>query len=170
MNAALIGIIVAYAALAVLLLMLCLYTKWLVWVKAATIVLVSTFYYVSYMSLEGFLGWPANAGLPDEFVLLAGKVEEPNDSLDREGAVYLWALPLDDGSTDGTPRAYELPYDKSLHNQISEATKRLRRGIAQVGKRENLAVKNPAAGQALFAQHIEQITIYDLPDPELPDK
>jgi len=170
MNAALLGIVVAYAALAVLLLMLCLYTKWLVWVKASAIVLVSAFYYVSYMSLEGFLGWPAHAALPQEFVLLAGKVEEPNESLDREGSVYLWTLPLDDGNTDGTPRAYELPYDKSLHNQISEATKKLRRGIAQVGKRENLPIKNPATGQAWFEQYIQQITIYDLPDPELPDK
>ena len=170
MNTALIAIVTAYIALAVLLLGLCLYSKWSVWIKAGAIVLTGFFYYATYFSLQGLLGWPTQVNLPGEFIMLAGKVEEPNEKTKEEGAVYLWALPLDEEKIKGMPRSYIVPYSKSLHNQVTKANKRLRRGIPQVGKLQNAIIPKPGIGQDLLVETMQRIDISDFPDPELPDK
>ena len=170
MSAALIAIVTAYVALAVLLLGLCLYSRWPVWVKGGAIVLTGFFYYATYFSLQGLLGWPTQTDLPVEFILLAGKVEEPAEQNKDGGAVYLWALPLDEEKIKGMPRAYRMPYSKSLHNKVAAANKRLRRGIPQVGKLKNVIVPQPGMGRTLLVEPTQRIDIYDFPDPELPDK
>ena len=170
MTSALVGIITAYVALAVLLLGLCLYSKWPVWIKAGAIIVTCFFYYATYLSLQSLLGWPTQSDLPGEFIMLAGKVEEPDEESESSGAIYLWALSLNGDYLYGMPRAYKIPYSKPLHNQVSEANKKLRRGVVQIGKSENIIVHKPGIGQTWFEEHIQRVSIYDLPDPELPDK
>lgn len=170
MSGALIGIISAYVALAILLLGLSVYSRWSLWVKISAIVLTGFFYYATYLSLEDLLGWPTQSDLPSEFIMLAGKIEEPDETADTDGAIYIWALALRGDRLYDTPRAYELPYSKPLHNQVSEANKKIRRGVTQIGKSENIVVHKPIVGQNWFEERIQRVTIYDLPDPELPDK
>ena len=72
------GIISAYILLALLLLSINLYSIWSWQIKAATIVLTSVFYVVTYYSLPGLLGWPTSQNPPAQFRLLAAHVEQPN--------------------------------------------------------------------------------------------
>ena len=170
MTEALIGITSAYIALAILLLGLCLYSAWPLWIKTAAIIVTGLFYYATYISLGSLLGWPAQADLPSEFIMLAGKIEEPKEESNSRGAIYIWALSLDGDYTSDTPRAYRVPYSKPLHNQVAEANKKIRRGVTQIGKSENILVHKPAVGQTWFEERMQRVIIYDLPDPELPDK
>ena len=170
MTATLIGLITAYVALAVLLLGLCLYSKWHVWVKVGAIVVTSFFYYATYMSLQNLLGWPTQSDLPGEFIMIAGKIAEPDENDESDGAIYIWALSLDGDYVADAPRAYKMPYSKDLHNQVSEANKMIRRGVTQIGRSENITVHKPTAGQTWLDERMQRVIIYDLPDPELPDK
>ena len=83
------GIISAYILLALLLLSINLYSKWSWQIKAATIVLTSVFYVVTYYSLPGLLGWPTSQNPPAQFRLLAAHVEQPDKEKNTTGAIYL---------------------------------------------------------------------------------
>ncbi len=170
MSGAVVGITVAYIALAVLLLSLNIYSRWPAWVKLSAIVVTGAFYYVTYLSLEGLGGWPARASLPQEFVMLSGRVEEPDKRTGSEGRVYLWALSFDEERASDVPRAYSLPYSRRLHKEVGEAAKRLRRGVVQLGKVEEVAAKTQTGEQTWLDERVRRIVIYDLPDPELPEK
>lgn len=170
MNGAVVGITVAYVALAVLLLSLNVYSRWPAWVKLSAVVLTGALYYVTYLSLEGLSGWPARSSLPKEFVMLSGYVKEPDKTSGDEGRVYLWVLSLEKERVSSAPRAYHLPYSPLLHREIEEAGKRLRRGIKQLGKTETVKGKVQEGERTWIDEHVERIVIYDLPDPELPEK
>ncbi len=170
MSNAVFGITVAYVALAVLLLSLNVYSRWPTWVKLSAIVLTGTLYYVTYLSLEGLGGWPAQSALPKEFVMLSGYVKEPDKIKNSEGEVYLWVLSLERERVSSAPRGYRLPYSPLLHREIEEAGKRLRQGIKQLGKTEMVRSNTQEGEQTWLDEHIERIVIYDLPDPELPEK
>ena len=170
MSNAVFGITVAYVALAVLLLSLNVYSRWPAWVKLSAIVLTGTLYYVTYLSVEGLSGWPARNALPKEFVMLSSYVKEPDKTKNSEGEVYLWVLPLEKEHASSAPRGYRLPYSPLLHREIEEAGKRLRRGIKQLGKTEMVKGKVQEGEQTWLDGHVERIVIYDLPDPELPEK
>ena len=55
---------IVYALLAFLLLVLCLGTRWRWSLKVALVLVVSGFYLISYQSLRGMSGWPADDELP----------------------------------------------------------------------------------------------------------
>ena len=170
MNSAVFGIVIAYVALAVLLLSLNVYSRWPAWVKFSAVVVTGVLYYVTYVSLEGVRGWPSMSVLPEKFVMLSGYVEEPDKRTGSEGQVYLWALSLGKDRANGTPRAYRLPYSLRLHKEVAEAGKRLRRGVAQIGRVEEPSLQLQPGEQAWLDERAERIVIYDLHDPELPEK
>ena len=172
MTTAIIGITIAYIALAALLLNLNLYSRWPAWVKISAIVVVSALYYITYISLQNFLGWPTKTELPDQFIMLSARVDEPNKQKSDDGAVYLWLLPLNnEGIAYSSPRSYKVPYSPMLHQEINRAQKQLRREIVQIGKVENMAATaSKLAPGSVFYEENKRIIIYDLPDPELPDK
>ena len=81
---------IAYAALGVLLLATCLLTR-LPWqVKAAAIVVTSTFYVVSFVATRSLLGWSSDDPLPPRFKLLSARIVEPHTRADDPGSIYLW--------------------------------------------------------------------------------
>ncbi len=170
MSGATFGITVAYVALAVLLLSLNVYSRWPAWIKLSAIVLTGALYYVTYLSLEGLSGWPVRGSLPKEFVMLSGYVKEPSKASGDKGEVYLWVLSLEKERVSSAPRGYHLPYSPLLHREIEEAGKRLRRGIKQLGKTETIKTQAQEGDQTWIDEHVERIVIYDLPDPELPEK
>ena len=171
MTGTIIGLTAAYAALAVLLLNLGFHSRWPVWVKGGAILAVTLLYFVTYASLQGFLGWPTGDQTPQEFVVLSAHVEEPDDALGIEGGVYLWILARGDERVDAVPRAYRLPYSRELHAEASEAMKQIRRGVMQMGKIETVPIRAEESPRAtLIDERLERDVIYDLPSPELPDK
>ena len=120
------GLITAYVVLAAVLLSLHVYSNWSVWIKAFATVLVIGLCVVTYRSYPKLLGWPvATDVLPSRLYLVAVQVSEPD-------TVYLWAADLDKGLSRRRPRAYELEYSKTLHEQAERAGRKLRRGISVV--------------------------------------
>jgi hypothetical protein len=69
------------------------------------------------------------------------------------------------------PRAFELPYSKELHSRLEEAENRMRNGVLQLGRREP---RSPSAedppGLMRFGRRRDELRLYDLPDPALPEK
>ncbi len=170
MSGAALGITVAYVALAVLLLSLNVYSRWPAWVKLSAVVVTGALYYVTYASFEGLKGWPVKAALPEKFVMLSGYVEEPDKRTGSAGQVYLWTLSLGEDHASDTPRAYRLPYSPRLHKEVGDAGKRLRRGVAQIGRVEETRTRLQPGEQTWLDERSERIVIYDLHDPELPEK
>ena len=171
MTSAIIGITIAYAVLAVLLLNLNLYSRWSLWVKGGAIFLTAVLYFVSYLSLQGFLGWPTNSTMPKQFLLLSSHVEEPDEVLGITGGIYLWTLTQEGDHIDTVPRAYRMPYSQELHTQVSEAARQIKNGIIQMGQIKTAPIRGSGEPHtSLLDERKEQITIYDLPVPELPDK
>ena len=170
MNQAVIGLSIAYVALGVLLLGLAIGTRWPVWVKVVSILLVSALYFVTYRSLGGMQGWPTTASLPERFLLLASTIHEPDKTTGSQGVIYIWATSLDDAMPAPEPRAYQLSYSSDMHTQFEEANKRIRDGIMQLGKSEWVTEAESSRNLGRFAQKRKLIRLYDLPDPELPEK
>jgi hypothetical protein len=89
------------------------------------------FYAAHYRLLEELQGWPSGTPLPDQFRLLAHEIVEPNQASGAPGRILIWAQP----DTAPQPRVYRLPYDKVLHEQLTDAAERQARGRVQRGER-----------------------------------
>ena len=172
MNEAIVGISLAYVVLAVLVVLLLVYTRWASWIKILVVLGVSAFYFVTYASLDHLLGWPTADALPKEFVVLSGYVKEPNESIDEDGAIYLWAIDYDrdNRTVRSEPRAYILPYSPYLHQQVNTANKNIKRGKPQVGRVDLVAGRRLNTPRTWLDERVERITIYDFPRQELPEK
>ncbi|MEQ8824411.1 MAG: hypothetical protein RIC14_08560 [Filomicrobium sp.] len=121
------GLVAAFGVLAALLLSVLLYSTWQWWIKATATLGLLLFYVATYLSIPPLLGWPTNHDVPKQFRLMAFSVEE------NQG-VYIWANDLSKGVQIGTPRAYVLPYNKLLHEDIEIAGAKLKRGINIIGE------------------------------------
>jgi hypothetical protein len=130
-----IGLSIAYAVLAALLLITALRAR-LPWpVKAAAVVITSGYYCVAFFRIEGLSGWSAPAPLPRQFQLLWARVVNPNP-LDRDpGAVHVWVEELDAANLpSGQPRAYRLPYSAALAGKVEAARSEILKGHPQGGR------------------------------------
>lgn len=121
------AIIASYVVIAVLLLGLNLYSRWSWWIKVLTNIVVAAFFWVSYHSIPELLGWPTRQDIPKRFYLHAANIDEPNK-------IYLWGTDLDRGLGVTRPRSFELDYDKSLHQRVDKATRKLRKGLPVIGE------------------------------------
>jgi hypothetical protein len=81
-------------------------------------------------------GWPSGAHIPAHATLQWAVVDEPDASTADPGHVYLW---LDVGGA--APRAFALPYSRSLHEQVQHALKSVQHG-------RQMAVAHSAGGGA----------------------
>src|SRR5262245_9077998 len=123
------SVIVAYMAIAVLLLSLNLFSLWRWWVKASAIVISGLFFLGSYFGVTSLLGLPTQAKVPERFSLVATRTVEPNKSNGDSGAIYLWLEELNDKNVpSGLPISYQLGYTGELADTINEAQKRLNAG------------------------------------------
>ena len=159
-----------YVALAFLLLLLCLATRWPLWVKAGMVLLVTASYFVAQAAFQGMLGWPAPNTPPEKFVLLAVVVEEPDKERKRQGALYIWVNALRDNKPAQEPRAYKLPYARDLHALLGEAMKKNRQGVSQIGSTEPPALGASNSWLRNAADPKIKIRISDAPSPQLPEK
>lgn len=130
-----VGLSIAYALLAALLLVIALRARMPWPLKLAVIVLTSVYYCVAFFRIEGMPGWSATATLPPQFQLLWARVVEPNP-LDRDpGAVHVWIEALDAANLpDGQPRAHRLPYSAALAAKVEAARDEILKGHPQGGR------------------------------------
>ncbi|MBL1142987.1 MAG: hypothetical protein HND53_13240 [Proteobacteria bacterium] len=171
MNTAVFGLTLTYVALAGLLLGIFLLTRLPVWIKLSCVLLISSFYYLTFYSLQGLLGWPTQQELPAHFQLMASSVTEPDDKTGESGSIHIWATSFVDNKPAKEPRAYELAYDFDLHAALEEALNKQRQGNVQLGRR--LEVDNSEdvpRDWTRYGQKRQKIKFFDLPDPELPEK
>jgi hypothetical protein len=186
------GLVVSYAALAILLLSLNIVSLWRWWIKAAAIVIVTVFFGLSYRSIDGLMGWPTTTRLPPRFSLLSSHVAEPNQRLSDPGHIYLWAAEIDANNVPSTlPRSYQLAYSKALARKISVAQEKLDHGGEVMGvlstddapegkePRSNIKMgrmqqnnnqQSPSTDTVPFQEDGSNISFDDLPPVVLPDK
>lgn len=165
------GLITAYVLIALLLLSINLYSNWSWKVKAATIVITTIFFIITYMSFPPLLGWPTTQQPPERFKLLAAHVEQPDKASDEEGAIYLWINQIDDLTAYGAPRAYKMPYSDLMHEAVIKANAKLKKDIPQLGELSDegsMQVDVQDSSRAGVAD--APIVFYDLPDPLFPEK
>ena len=174
-NEALLGIIglaVGYLLLGLLLLSLNLYSRWAWPVKATAILLTTCFYVITYLSWTPLLGWPIAEPPPQIFKLLGAHVQQPNKLSGAPGAIYLWILDPGEGVNNQAPRSHKLPYTEALHEVVLTATKKLGKGLPQMGKlledpEGNMAEVRASSRTTEAAVPIE---FYDIPDPLFPEE
>lgn len=159
---------IAYALLALLLLNIGFLSRLNVWLKLVLCVATGCFMIVHFNLLRDMLGWPTQSPLPQRFLLLAAEINEPDKETGNGGSIYLWATEIIDRAPVGEPRAYELPYHLPLHEKLNVAKNGQRKGIPQIGEvPERKAVLFSLKTTTSLAEEIE---IYELPDPVLPEK
>lgn len=142
------GLIAAYVIIAALLLSLNLYSSWNWFVKTVLNVIVVGFFWVTYHSWPGILGWPTEHDLPKQFYLHAINIDEPN-------RIYLWGTDLERGLGRTVPRAYGLPYSTKLHDSVDKAGRKLRKGLPVIGQ------VVPKAGTAADLSTLDQVQTSD---------
>jgi hypothetical protein len=137
------GLSIAYALLAALLLVIALRAR-IPWpFKLAMVVLTSAFYCVTFFRIEYLTGWSAPVPLPSQFQLLWARVVEPNP-LDRDpGAVHIWVEELDAANLpSGQPRAHRLPYSAALAAKVEAARDEIKKGHPQGGRAADIGAGN----------------------------
>jgi len=162
MTAAVIGLVASYAVLATLLLSLNLRSAWRWPVKAGAIILTTAFFAVVFLALQGMLGWPTEAAPPARFQLYAALIEEPDRQGKSPGAIYLWLAPRNaEGVVTEPPRAYALPYSRSLHEATAAAQADL-----QAGKQIDGALTRPSGSHDITIPSAA-IELFERPPPPL---
>lgn len=101
------------------------------WLVSALLIALPLFYIGHFQMIQAIRGWPSDAALPDEFQLLAFRVNEPDTKSGDHGEILLWVQGLD----DPRPRVHRLVYQKSLHIALANAGQRQATGISQIGSR-----------------------------------
>jgi hypothetical protein len=129
------GLSIAYALLAALLLIIVLRARVSWTLKTAAVLITSVDYCVAFFRIEGLTGWSASTPLPSQFQLLWARVVEPNP-LDRDpGAVHIWVEELDAANLpSGRPRAHRLPYSAALAGKVTAARDEIMKGHPQGGR------------------------------------
>lgn len=115
-------LVLAYVAIAVLLLSMNLTSRWRWWIKAAGIVVTAGFFVGSYFAIVSVLGWPSQDDPPQRFALLATRVVEPDRITGAPGTIFLWVEELDENNVpSGRPRSYSLAYTADFAAAVSQA-------------------------------------------------
>ena len=144
------AIVVAYVAIAVLLLSLNLFSLWRWWVKASAMLISGLFFIGSYFAVTSLLGFPTGANVPERFSLVATRTVEPNKANGAAGAIYLWVEELNDKNVpSGLPISYQLGYSGALADTINEAQKRLNAGEPVEGSLQKIENRVLAPGTGL---------------------
>lgn len=129
------GLSIAYALLAALLLVIALRAR-VPWpLKIALVLVTSAYYCVAFFRIEGLSGWSAPTPLPSQFQLLWARIVEPNPLDHDPGAVHIWIEELDAANLpSGQPRAHRLPYSAALAHRVEAARDEIMKGHPQGGR------------------------------------
>ena len=173
MNAEIFFIIICYVALAFLLVLFNLRTSFHWIFKSSMIGIVTLFYILTYNSFKEIVGWPTADILPERFRLIAAQIYEPNALLNSEGSIYLWLTNMDNLAGLGTPRSYELPYGKEIHEKVSKALVDIKNGIPQMGENgdeEEGGILSQILERKKVIAKSQNLNFFDMPNQLLPEK
>lgn len=93
------------------------------WRRAPYIVCAPPLALALWLGRPDTAGWPSGATVPAHAQLVWASVDEPDPAVGDKGHIYLW---LDVGAA--APRAYALPYSRTLHDQVQKAMNAVKRG------------------------------------------
>jgi hypothetical protein len=108
-------------------------------------------------------GWPSAAHIPAHASLQWAVVDEPDPATSDPGRVYLW---LDVGGA--APRAFSLPYSRSLHKQVQHALMSIQHGRPIAVARSHPAGRG--GGRGTTPGHGGVVHFYRHPPVRLPPK
>lgn len=162
------ALILGFSALLLLLALALLWSRWPAWLKGLLVVGVTVFYFWGYGAVHEIWGLPSNDPLPERFVLLSARIDEPVGS--QQGVIYLWVNPIVEGRVGFAPRAYRTKYVKTLHEQVERGMSRQKDGVEQMGTAEVVDGKGKGSGWLLPGSDEQEVKIRDLPVPQLPEK
>ncbi len=158
------GLIIAYVVIGAALLSLNLFSSWNWCVKTAMNIIVVAFFFVTYHSWPGILGWPTERDLPDQFYLHAVNIDEPH-------RIYLWGTDIERGLGQTIPRSYSIPYSRKLHDRVDKVIRKLRKGLPIVGQISNTAGAKQANSTLEQTQAADTDVVFiDAPQGLIPGK
>jgi hypothetical protein len=186
------GLLAAYVVVTMLLLSLNLTSLWRWWIKAASIIVTTVFFGVTWQSINGLMGWPTAQHLPPRFSLVSSRIVEPDGRTNNPGHIYLWTDTINEYNVpSGLPRSYELAYSKNLARKVNTAQEKHDQGVEVMGllsdrdPKENKEPRgdiklgstqksndqqSPASDTVPFQEEGNDISFEDLPPVLLPDK
>ena len=118
-----------YVALAGLLLPASIPTRFSMLIKLLGILLITSFYFATYLGHRGLAGWPINEELPKNFRLVWVAIDEPGKKDGVDGEIFFWIRELNENNEAiSKPRAYILPFDIALAERVQEAQEKIQQG------------------------------------------
>jgi hypothetical protein len=192
-----IGIAIGFVLIAALVLWFVIGSKGH-WVSKAAMILLSLYFCLSVgFSVNEFMGWPTDDKLPPKFLLHWAVIKEPDVKLGDKGSIYVWIKPIGKHEVEykewnnyllsfydgkSRPRAYRIPYSRTLHEQTQKAIDAIAKGEGVGGtsgekgsgkgkKRSGGKGSGKAAGDGGGSlTRNGSIEFHKLPPPKLPDK
>jgi hypothetical protein len=135
-------------------------TPW-IW-RAPFIVLAPALAVALWLGRPNPAGWPTGSSLPRHASLQWALVDEPDPATGDRGRIYLW---LDVGKR--APRAYSLPYSRSLHREVQHALAAVAHGRPMTVALQAAFLRRRGHGASL--RH-NRIHVYPTPPVRLPPK
>lgn len=139
------------------------------WAKLLAIVVVLSFNFLAWSSADSGRGWAVRSEIPEHASFLACAIIEPDIATQTAGRIYLWEIPLafkhgvlSYRPEGGEPRAYTVPYSRSLHEACVNASKAKQAGQA-VGIRKGRTQRSGHAARGTYHAYV-------LPSVKLPVK
>ncbi|MCG7968974.1 MAG: hypothetical protein JAY63_20505 [Candidatus Thiodiazotropha taylori] len=163
-------LVLAYVALTALITLSLLRAPFHWSLKLLLVLATCALYFVSYQGWREVQGWPVSSPLPARFQLHAAIIDEPDKTSGSPGTIHVWITDLSAAEPAEKPRAYRLDYQKSLHTNLQEALRNLRNGVIQLGRIKESGVSGMPRDFTRMGEKRQQLEIYSLPDPALPEK
>jgi len=108
-------LITAYSLLAIVSLLMVIYSRGFSKILAMALILIVGGFGVFLVNVpRSYMGWPTSEELPDGCFIRDVAFVEPTSS--RPGAIYIWAFIKMDSGLE--PRMYKLPYHKPDHEEL----------------------------------------------------
>jgi|APCry1669189534_1035231.scaffolds.fasta_scaffold32474_2 hypothetical protein len=162
------SLVLTFAVTFALLGLALIWTQWPKWLKTVIVLAIFAMYFGGFQTAMSLVGTPSLQALPERFVMLAAMVEEPRGK--NPGAIYIWVNPITEGKSVLQPRAYKLPYSKRVHEQVNEGIRKGKDGVSQMGVAENKDGNGLGSSWLQPGNDEQEVTIRDLPVPQLPEK
>ncbi len=156
------GLLMAYVVLVALHLLVLFYHHWHWLVKLGMVCCVSLFFYVTYLSIPDFFGWPTPHERPQKIQLVAVFIDAPRK-------IYLWGHDLEAGLDRRRPRAYELPYSERVHDALRGAQNKLKKGMPMIGELRTRTAPSPNGEGAVREFEPLDLILYDMPEGLIPE-
>ena len=157
------GLIISYFVLLSIVLCMLLYTPWHWTYKAVMVMSVSLFYYVTYISITEFYGWPTANHRPEKLQIVAIYSDTPNK-------IYLWGHDLKFGVAGTRPRAYEFNYSTKLNSSLNDASNKLKKGFPMIPEFVPSVPSTARKGEGEAKSNTDgfDLVIYDVPEALAP--